>query len=140
MEHERPRFLTNAEQEDLQFYKDWIRTALLEGLADVDPLLEYRQRVTLDSHDLQLLRYRGVTVEPFIAAQRELDRHIAEEMAGAVRDLQQNIFNRGLFRVGIEIDGELVAIDGIVSDGTVIVPIIAGEPYSGPFDGVYFDR
>ena len=140
MEHERPRFLTDAEQENIQFYKDWIRTALLDGIADVDPLLEYRQRMAFDDHELDFLRYRGINAEPFLVAQRELDAHIAKEMAGAVRDLQQNIFDSGLFRVGIEIDGEFVAIDGIAAEGTVILPIIAGEPYSGPFDGVYFDR
>lgn len=140
MEHERPRFYTTQEQENIQFYKDWVRDALMEGIAGVDVLLNYRQRITLSMHDENTLRFKGVDIEPFRAAQRELDAHIAAEMADAVRDLQQNVFEAGLFRVGVTFEGEATEIDGVTADGTVVLPVVNGEPYDGPYDDVCFDR
>lgn len=140
MEHERPRFYSKEEQENIQFYKDWVRDALMDGIAGVDVLLNYRHRIELSKEDENTLRHKGVDIEPFLAAQRELDAHIDAEMLDAVRDLQRNVFDAGLFHVGVTFEGETVEIDGVTADGTVLIPLVNGEPYDGPFDDVCFDR
>ena len=140
MERNEPHFLTPEAAETLQFYKEWVRDALCKGIAGVDGLVDYRDRVTLSDDDKTMLRFKGIDTEVFEAACRELTRSIDEEMTDAINDLQRNVFDAGLFHVGLAIGGEVVAIDGVTAVGTTVYPIIQGEIYTGPFDDVYFDR
>jgi hypothetical protein len=135
-----PQFLSREQQERRSFYKDWLRDALLYGLAGLDQLISLRQRVSLADDEVRFVDSRGLDKALFEAAAAMIDQEIATEVKSAVADLQTTIFEGGLFKAGIIIDGQVRAIDGVAARGQLVLPLIDGQVYDGPFDEVVFDR
>lgn len=133
-------FLSREQQENLSFYKDWLRDALLYGLAGLDQLLSLRQRVSLDDDEVNFMTSRGLDKALFEAAAANIDQEIAAEVKSAVADLQTTIFESGLFKAAVIVDGQVTPIDGVAAQGQLVLPLINGEVYDGPFDEVVFDH
>ncbi|HET7629884.1 MAG TPA: hypothetical protein VFK03_00755 [Candidatus Saccharimonadales bacterium] len=141
METPRPgEFISHQEQERIDFYKQWVYDALTIGLAGLDDLISLRDRFELDRDDMALLRHRDIDQTVLQAAYRQIQTEIETEVADAARDLQANVFESGLFRVGIVIDDQVWPVNGIAAAGETVVPLIDGQAYDGGIDEVIFSR
>lgn len=144
MEHNReqsnPTFISREQREHIAFYQEWIRTVFIEGLAGLDNLIQLRDRFTLTRDDLQDIRFRGLDLDLLRAAADEIQSKIDAETRDAARDLQRNVFDAGLFQVGIVVGEEVWQVERISAEGECVVPIIDGQPYVGAIDDVLFDR
>jgi hypothetical protein len=135
-----PRFITFEELEKIEEYQAWIKTAFIEGLAGMSYLVGLRERFTLKEYDLICINDKSLNLELFQAARAEVCAKIEEEVEGATQDLQQTVFDGGLFHVGIVVGEETRLVKGVVTEGERVVPVVDGEPYLGPIDDVVFDR
>lgn len=133
-------FISPEAEERIAFYKQWIRDVLTVGPAGIDDLIALRNKLTFDRYETDAARFKGVDMTPVQAVLADLTAKIAEEVADAVRDLEQTIFNAKLFEVGIVTDGDIRRVDGLVAVHESVLPLVAGEPYVGKIDAVVFDR
>lgn len=140
MEQSKPTFISREKREHIEFYQEWIRTAFIEGLAGLDSLIQLRDRFTLSRDDIRDIRFRDLDLQLLQAAVDEIQSKIEAETQDAARDLQRNVFDAGLFEVGVVIDEKIWRVEGVSAAGECVVPIIDGEPYDGAIDDVMFDR
>lgn len=140
MEQPKPTFISREQREHTQFYQEWIRTVFIEGLAGLDALIQLRDRFTLSQDDLRDIKFRDLDFELLQSAKTEIQSKIDTETRDVARDLQRNIFDTGLFEVGIVVDKKLLRVEGVSVEGECVVPVIESQPYSGGIDDVLFDR
>lgn len=140
MEQPQPTFISRERREHIEFYQDWVRTAFIDGLAGLDSLLQLRDRFTLTEDDLQAIKFRGLDMELLAAPVRELQAAIEAEVADAVSDLQQSVFDAQLFQVAVVLGEDVGRVESVQAAGELVVPVINGEPYYGAIDDVLFDR
>lgn len=140
MEHLPPTFISREQREHIEFYQDWVRTAFLEGLSGLDTLIQLRDRFTLSHDDLNDIKFRDLDLDLLHAAAEEIRSKIIAEAQDAARDLQRNVFDAGLFRVGVVVEDKVLHVEGVSTDGECVIPVIEGEPYAGAIDDVLFDR
>ncbi len=139
-----PRYLEQLE--NIEFYRQWIKDTFdheatakdilydfHDQVAAIDLTLSHEQFIDFYDIDTSVLR---TAVE---ATKLELADRIAKQLAETAEDLQTNIFDAGIFDVFVVIDGgEEREVEGVMVFHGRVVPIIDGQPYHLPIEGILF--
>jgi flagellar hook-associated protein FlgK len=135
-----------AQLENIEFYKRWIKDVFDYESQKSDVVYDYYQKLQALDPQLgggRLLEFHGVDTSKFSAARDELVNELSGlidvQLQETADDLQQNVFDANLFEVDVIVhDNIRYKVEKVVVFKGRVVPIVDDQPYHWPIAGIAF--
>lgn len=146
MEHSSYNPEYEAQLENIEFYKRWVKDVFDYESQKNDILYDYYQKLQALDPRLgggRLLEFHGVDTSRFSAARDELAQELSQridvQLQETADDIQQNVFDTNLFEVEVIVDDDVRhKVENVVVFKGRVVPIVDGQPYHWPIAGIVF--
>lgn len=135
-----------AQLENIEFYKRWIKDVFDYESQKSDVVYDYYQKLQALDPKLgggRLLEFHGVDTSKFSAARDELVNELSglidAQLQETADDLQRNVFDANLFEVDVIVhDNIRYKVEKVVVFKGRVVPIVDDQPYHWPIAGIAF--
>jgi len=138
---EKSHFVSKEQLEETEFYRDWIKKVFMNNTDEMKKLVRFRNQLAFIAAEQDWLSdSHGLSLEPIQSLLQEVLAKINQVICETEADLQRDVFDAQLFKVGILIDGQVRLVESVVARDERILPVVQGEPFTGKIDDVLFDR
>lgn len=120
----------------VHFYAEWLKDVLQGNIINAQELQDVSRKLSgllgPDTHEIA--RSYDIDLSAIRNVHLDVEDRIEDAIDKTATDLQENIFDGGLFDVEIHSENRILVVESLVVIGRRILPVVEAKPYFGSRD------